>query len=246
MSSLLKVDDQLDVDQQEEDIKSVAATMYAAGADSTMAAVANCILALLNHPEVLKKAYEEIDRVIKPGHLPDFDDQESLPYISAIVKESGRWKDTAPLSLPHMTHFADEYRGYRIPKGSIVLANAWAMLHDESVYPDPFAFRPERFLTEDGLSLNTTARDPGHAIWGFGRRICPGRFMAASTIWITVASLIAAFDMKKSHESGGLDHAYGPGILRIPMPFTCTLRPRSKEIEALIRSSGNDEYRYEY
>ena len=62
-----------------------------------MAAVANCILALLDHPEVLEKAYEEIDRVIKPGHLPDFDDQESLPYISAIVKESARWKDTAPL-----------------------------------------------------------------------------------------------------------------------------------------------------
>ena len=62
-----------------------------------MAAVANCILALLNHPEVLQKAYEEIDRVIKPGHLPDFDDQDSLPYISAIVKESARWKDTAPL-----------------------------------------------------------------------------------------------------------------------------------------------------
>ena len=109
-----------------------------------MAAVANCILALLNHPEVLQKAYEEIDRVIKPGHLPDFEDQESLPYISAIVKESARWRDTAPLcelmsstfissflwwyfyiALPHSTHSADEYRGYRIPKGSIVLANAW-------------------------------------------------------------------------------------------------------------------------
>jgi cytochrome P450 len=44
------------------------------------------------------------------------------------------------------------------------------MLHDESIYPDPFAFKPERFLTEDGLSLNTTAKDPGYAIWGFGRR----------------------------------------------------------------------------
>ena len=62
-----------------------------------MAAVANCILALLDHPEVLEKAYEEIDRVIKPGHLPDFGDEDSLPYISAIVKESARWKDTAPL-----------------------------------------------------------------------------------------------------------------------------------------------------
>jgi cytochrome P450 len=105
------------------------------------------------------------------------------------------------------------------------------MLHDESIYPDPFAFKPERFLTEDGLSLNITTKDPGFAIWGFGRRlapsyfitslinftiyrICPGRFMAASTIWITVASLIAAFDIKKSSKCGGLDHAYDPGILR--------------------------------
>ena len=107
------------------------------------------------------------------------------------------------------------------------------MLHDESIYPDPFAFKPERFLTEDGLSLNTTTKDPGYAIWGFGRRlgpsyfvlinlidsflqyrICPGRFMAASTIWITVTSLIAAFDIRKSNKCGGLDHGYDPGILR--------------------------------
>ena len=59
--------------------------------------MASCILGLLEHPEVLKKAQEELDRVVKPGHLPDFDDEDSLPYITAIVKETLRWRDVVPI-----------------------------------------------------------------------------------------------------------------------------------------------------
>jgi len=44
------------------------------------------------------------------------------------------------------------------------------MLHDEDIYPDPFAFKPERFLTEDGLRIRMDIKDPGFAFWGFGRR----------------------------------------------------------------------------
>ena len=62
-----------------------------------MGAVATAIIALMNHPEVLKKAHEEIDKVIKPGKLPDFSDEPSLPYVTAIVKETMRWRPTAPL-----------------------------------------------------------------------------------------------------------------------------------------------------
>jgi cytochrome P450 len=45
-----------------------------------------------------------------------------------------------------------------------------AMLHDENIYPDPFVFNPERFLTEDGLSIRKDVKDPDFAFWGFGRR----------------------------------------------------------------------------
>ncbi|KAF8954906.1 cytochrome P450 [Flammula alnicola] len=245
-SSLGKLDDRLDISKQEDDIKSVAGTLFGAGADSTMGAVATCILALLNHPEVLKRAHEEIDRVVKPGTLPTFSDESSLPYITAIVKESMRWRPTTPLALPHFSNAEGGYKGYRIPKGCIIIGNAWAMLHDETLYPDPFIFKPERFLTEDGLGLNKTVKDPGFAIWGFGRRICPGRYMAASSIWITVASLIAAFEISRSDVTGGLDHPYGPGVIQIPLPFKCSIRPRTKEIEAFIRSTETEEYHYQF
>ncbi|PPQ67743.1 hypothetical protein CVT26_007030 [Gymnopilus dilepis] len=218
-ASLARVDPNMDIEQQEDDIKSTAGTLYA------------------EHPAVLKKAHEEIDRVLKPGHLPDFDDEPSLPYVTAVVKESMRWSVTAPLALPHTCLAEDEYKGYRIPKGSIVLANAWAMLHDEKVYSDPFSFKPERFLTEDGCSFNKEVKDPSHATWGFGRRVCPGRYMAASSLWITVASLIAAFDFSKADQSEGSTYEYEPGILRIPHTFTCYIRPRSPAVEQFIRST---------
>jgi cytochrome P450 len=76
-----------------------------------------------------------------------------------------------------------------------------AMLHDEKVYPDPFTFNPDRFINpETGQIDYTRARDPSHACWGFGRRVCPGRFMAFSAVWLAVASLIATFDIEKAKE----------------------------------------------
>lgn len=85
------------------------------------------------------------------------------------------------------------------------------MLHDEDVYPDPFAFKPERFLTKDG-KIDKTVRDPRHACFGFGRRICPGRYMAFSAVWIALASIIYCFDIKKAVDEDGnvieLDHEY--------------------------------------
>jgi cytochrome P450 len=66
-------------------------------------------LALLKHPEALKKAQEELDRVLKPGHLPDFDDEESLPYITAIIKETLRWRDVVPIGARPSLAFFGSY-----------------------------------------------------------------------------------------------------------------------------------------
>ncbi|KAF5349136.1 hypothetical protein D9756_009447 [Leucocoprinus leucothites] len=199
-------------------IRGSAGTLYAAGTDSTVAAIASCTLALLENPDVLEKAQAELDSVIKPGHLPSFEDNEdNLPYITAITLEALRWRDVAPIAIPRYLQVDDEYKGYRLPKGSIVIANAWAMLHNEHVYPDPFAFRPERFLTEDGKSLDKTVRDPRHACFGFGRRICPARFMAFSAVWIALASIMYCFDIKKEADEDGnvveLTHDYDSALI---------------------------------
>lgn len=63
----------------------------------TVSAVASSILGLLENPHVLRKAQAELDLVIKAGHLPDLEDQASLPYTTAIAKEALRWRDVVPI-----------------------------------------------------------------------------------------------------------------------------------------------------
>ncbi|KAG6908819.1 hypothetical protein DXG01_003172 [Tephrocybe rancida] len=245
LSSLENMDESGDLKQQEYTIKSAAGTMYGAGSDTTVSAIASCVLGLLTNPMALKKAQEEMDRAVGPDRLPTFDDEDSLPYITAITKEALRWRDVTPMAVPHLLHVDDEYNGYRLPKGSIIIANAWAMLHDENIYPRPFDFDPDRFLKNGKLDPNV--RDPMHAAFGFGRRVCPGRYMAFSAVWIAVASLVATYDITKARDANGAviepSQEYTSSLVCMPLPFECSITPRSTQAEALIRAAGgNEEY----
>lgn len=78
-------------------------------------------MAMVLYPSVQRKAQAELDAVVGPHRLPDFSDMKYLPYIVAVTKELLRWKLVTPLAVPHLTTESDEYRGYFIPKGSIVM-----------------------------------------------------------------------------------------------------------------------------
>ncbi|KAJ7697457.1 cytochrome P450 [Mycena rosella] len=209
-------------------IKATAANIYAAGSDTTAAALGNFVLGMLANPEAQEKAQAELDSVVGDGRLPDFAD------------EVLRWRVIGPLAIPHCVLIEDIYRGYRIPAGSIVMGNAWALLNDEEMYPDPHAMKPERFLL-DG-KLNPAVRDPELA-FGFGRRICPGRHMAESSLWIAVASLLATFNIGKARDENGkeieLSHAYHPGLIQVPMPFECSITPRSRQAKEAIQGTSS-------
>ena len=76
-----------------------------------------------------------------------------------------------------------------------------AMLHDEAVYPDPDTFKPERFLTEHG-SLRSDVPYPTEA-FGFGRRICPGRYFAHDLLWLTIAGILTVFRIERARNEQG-------------------------------------------
>lgn len=80
---------------------------------------------LVVYPDVLKKSQEEIDRVVGTDRLPDFTDEHKLPYTTALVKEILRWGAFVPTSIPRTNAADDVYRGYFIPKGSLLIPNAW-------------------------------------------------------------------------------------------------------------------------
>ncbi|KAL1748709.1 cytochrome P450 [Schizophyllum fasciatum] len=229
-------------------IKDACATMYMAGTDTTVCAILNFTLAMLDRPELLKRAQSELDAVLDAGQLPDFADQERLPFVNAIVLESLRYVPVAPASISHFYSgkTPDIYRGYVIPTSSVVIPNVWSMVHNEAsdrdlaVYPDSYAFKPDRFLTADG-KINKDVRDPGDLVFGFGRRICPGRRLAYASIWIAVACMIRTFDIVKAKRPDGStiepSKEYVSGLVMLPKPFKCRLVPRSAEAEAMIRAT---------
>lgn len=88
-----------------------------------------------------------------------------------------------------------------------------AILHDPVMYPEPDAFKPERFIDPNGSLREDVVLT---SLFGIGRRVCPGRHLADSTLFIVIASLLSVFDIKKSKDTdGGLDtYTFTGGAVR--------------------------------
>lgn len=227
-----------DREHQELLIKQVLSVSYIGGADTTVSALATFVLAMMQNPKMQRIAQADIDRVVGGERLPSVEDRDSLPYVTAIVKEALRWRPVIPLAVPHRVTVDDEYKGYHIPAGSIIVGNVWAVLHDETRYPNPEVFDPTRFLTSDG-QLDVNAPDPAEACFGFGRRICAGRYFALDAVWLSVACILATFDITKPLDENGNpiepSGEYTTGLLSHPVPFKVSFKPRSAAAEALAR-----------
>ncbi|KAI6033982.1 cytochrome P450 [Pisolithus microcarpus] len=222
-------------EEEEHNIKWSAASLYSGGADTTVSAIYGLFLAMTLFPEAQKKAQAEIDAVVGRERLPTFADRESLPYVEALVKEIFRWSPVVPIVIPHRVNTDDIHNGYYIPKGTLVLPNAWHMLHDPSVYPEPTDFIPDRFLPTEGKEL---PNDPRDICFGFGRRICPGMHLADASVWLSAAMSLAVFDISKVVENGvEITPEIDPssGTISHPKPFKCSIKPRSAKALELIQ-----------
>ncbi|KAJ5424189.1 Cytochrome P450 E-class group I [Penicillium cf. griseofulvum] len=227
---------------EESVIKWTAAIIYGAGADTTVSALSTFFLAMAKFPDVQRHAQAELDLMVG-SRLPIMNDRPNLPYVDALMKEVMRWHPVAPLGVPHMTTEDDEYCGYRIPKGAVLIPNIWSFTHDPDIYNEPMSFNPVRFLQhQNGISPEC---DPQKFVFGFKRRICPGRFLAEASLFLTIAKSLAVFDIAKGLEEDGkevdLPAGFSTGIISHPSPFHVQVRPRSEHAQGLIRSVEAEE-----
>lgn len=193
-------------------LKCTAASLYAGAADTTIGVLYGFFLAMCLFPEVQKTAQEEIDRVIGSDRLPTMADRPQLPYISALVKEAFRWHTVGPTGVPHCVKEDDVYNGYFIPKGSIVFACLWKMASSEKSYPNPNNFDPTRHMNLPGKPAQP---DPAPFAFGFGRRKCPGSFLADQSVYIEIAMALATFNISPITEDGVLpEHRWRDGAIR--------------------------------
>ncbi|KAG2023999.1 O-methylsterigmatocystin oxidoreductase [Coprinopsis cinerea AmutBmut pab1-1] len=190
------------------------------------------------YPDVQRKAQAEIDRVVGSHRLPTFNDHPRLVYLQAVLKEVFRWHTTVPLGLTHVSTEDYVYNGYFIPKGSNIMTNVWAIMHDPNVFEDPFEFKPERYLKNG--EIDHTVLAPETAAFGFGRRICPGRHLGKDSLTYVAACLLAVFDIRPPKDENGnpikLELKVTSELASTPLPFELDIVPRSPQHLSLLRT----------
>ncbi|KAF4335029.1 oxidoreductase [Fusarium beomiforme] len=234
ISSHVKQYDNSVLDKDSEDaIKETAAVMYAGGSDTTVSSIRAFILAMILFPDVQKKAQQEIDAVVGSEKLPHFEDRNNLPYVSALIKETLRWIPVTPMGVAHSADEDIHYKEYVFPKGSVFLPATWWFLHDPAIYQDPSSFDPDRYL------VPRNEPNPDFASFGFGRRICPGRFLADESLFITISRLLAAFEISKAVDEQGNeiepDISITPGMIGRIRDFPYQIKPRNEKYADMIR-----------
>ncbi|KAH7905192.1 cytochrome P450 [Hygrophoropsis aurantiaca] len=196
----------------------------------TVALLRSFILLMTVHQNVQEKAYNEIASVVGHGRLPVLEDQSSLPYIEALIKEMHRFNPVINL-VPHSPTQDDEYDGYHIPRKAWVMCNVWSMTHDSDIYSDVDVFNPERHLHE-------ATKDPRDFTFGFGRRSCPGIHFANAETFLFVTRVLALFKVMPIVDANGVERvpllSYKATFTSQPMPFACQFCVRDPRLVELL------------
>ncbi|KAF6023453.1 CYP2E1 [Bugula neritina] len=101
--------------------------------------------------------YEEIQKTIGSRSV-SWKDREDMHYTQGFIHEVLRCGGIAGMTLPHKCTADTVIGGHIIPEGSVVLGNLYSTFYDESVFPDSYSFKPERYLNEEGKFVKPTGK----------------------------------------------------------------------------------------
>ncbi|CBI33748.3 unnamed protein product, partial [Vitis vinifera] len=206
-------------------IKGLVQVLILAGTDTSASTMEWAMTLLLNHPDVLEKAKAELDMHVGKDRLIEESDLPKLRYLQSIISETLRVFPVTPLLLPHMSSDDCQIGGFDIPRGTLLLVNAWALHRDPQVWVDPTSFKPERF--ENGERENYKL-----VPFGIGRRACPGSGLAQRVVGLALGSLIQCYDWKKISNTA-IDTIEGKGLTMPklqPLEAMCKAREIINEV----------------
>lgn len=181
---------------------------------------------LLNHPEALKKVHNEIETHVGHQRLVTDSDLPQLHYLNNVIQETLRLFPPGPLLIPHESTMECSIGGFHVPRGTMLIVNAYKMHRDPALWTDPAEFKPERFESGEGEGYK-------YVPFGVGRRRCPGEAMAMKTVGLVLASLVQCFEWKRLGEEE-VDLSEGEGLSMpkvIPLEVLC--KPRQAMMDVL-------------
>ncbi|CAK8565327.1 unnamed protein product [Lathyrus sativus] len=208
-------------------IKAVLLNLFTAGTDTSSSIIEWALSEIIKNPNIMKRAHEEMDRVIGKQRRLQESDIQNLPYLQAICKETYRKHPSTPLNLPRVSSEACEVNGYYIPKNTRLSVNIWAIGRDPNVWENPLDFNPDRFLRGEKAKIDPRGNDFELIPFGAGRRICAGTRMGIVLVQYILGTLVHSFDWKlpKGVVDLDMDESFGLALQK-KVPLSVVVSPR--------------------
>ncbi|XP_022302775.2 cytochrome P450 2E1-like [Crassostrea virginica] len=190
----------------DEQLISTLVEFFSAGMETTSTATQWGILYLMHNQEIQTRMRKEIENAVASGRFPTLEDKPKLPYCEAVCYEVLRMGNVAPTTAPHALKNDVTLNGFVIPKEATLFIDLDSINMDPEAFPDPFSFKPERFLSEDGKLTGTEKIGS----FSLGRRVCMGESVAKMELFLFMTSLIQRFEI---HNEAGKPLPSLEGIL---------------------------------
>ncbi|XP_022764415.1 phenylalanine N-monooxygenase-like [Durio zibethinus] len=210
-----------------EEIKAQCTELMLATIDNPANAAEWAMAEMLNKPEILQKASEEIDNVVGKDRLVQEADIPKLNYVKACAREAFRLHPIAPFNIPHVSNADATVAGYFIPKGSHVLLSRTGLGRNPKIWDEPLEFKPERHLKDGcGSKVDLTETELRFISFSTGRRGCMGVALGSEMTIMLFARLIQGFTWNVPPNESKIDLSESEDDLFLAKPLHALAKPR--------------------
>ncbi|XP_030463242.2 tyrosine N-monooxygenase-like isoform X1 [Syzygium oleosum] len=202
-----------------QEVRALIMEIMIEAVDNPSNAVEWAMAEMINQPELLNKATEEIDRVVGKERLVQESDIPQLNYIKACAREAFRLHPIAPFNVPHVAMSDTVVAGYRIPKGSHVLLSRVGLGRNPKVWDEPLKFKPDRHIMSDQAEVVLTEPNLRFISFSTGRRGCMAATLGTTMTVMLLARLIQGFSWSKPSNLSSINLAEARNDLFLAEPL---------------------------